>query len=121
MQKVIVKCLDEQTDLHTYNHNRQLLYDSLIKFGFECVKPEGAFYLFAKSPIEDDKEFCKQAKEFNLLFVPGTSFACPGYVRIAYCVSPEMLEKSLDSFQKLANIYFSNLTWFRENSKIKVS
>ena len=110
MQKVIVKCLDEQTDLHTYNHNRQLLYDSLIKFGFECVKPEGTFYLFVKSPIEDDKEFCKQAKEFNLLFVPGTSFACPGYVRIAYCVSPEMLEKSLDSFQKLANIYFSNLT-----------
>ncbi len=110
MQKVIVKCLDEQIDLHTYNYNRQLLYNSLTKLGFECVKPEGAFYLFVKSPIDDDKEFCKQAKKFNLLFVPGTSFACPGYVRIAYCVSTNMLEKSLDAFKKLADIYFSKLT-----------
>lgn len=110
MQKVIVKCLDEQIDLHTYNYNRQLLYNSLTKLGFECVKPEGAFYLFVKSPINDDKEFCKHAKKFNLLFVPGTSFACPGYVRIAYCVSSEMLEKSLDAFKKLADIYFSKLT-----------
>ena len=102
MQKVIMNCVDEKIDLSIYNTNRNLLYKSLTEYGFECIKPQGAFYLFVKSPIEDDKEFCKIAKEYNLLFVPGSSFACPGYVRIAYCVQTEMIERSLEAFKKLA-------------------
>ena len=102
MQKVIMHCVDEKVDLSIYDTNRNILYNSLTEYGFECIKPQGAFYLFVKSPLEDDKEFCKIAKEYNLLFVPGSSFACPGYVRIAYCVSTQMIEKSLEAFKKLA-------------------
>lgn len=107
MQRVIMKCIDEKTDLTIYDTNRKLLYNSLIEYGFECIKPQGAFYLFLKSPIEDDKEFCQKAKELNLLFVPGSSFACPGYVRIAYCVQTEMIKRAIPAFKKLANIYFN--------------
>lgn len=105
MQKVIMKCVDEKTDLEIYDTNRKLLYNALTSYGFECVKPQGAFYIFLKTPISDDKEFCVQAKKFNLLLVPGSSFACPGYVRIAYCVSETMLKKSLEAFKKLAEVY----------------
>ncbi len=105
MQKVIMKCVDEKTDLEIYDTNRKLLYNALTSYGFECVKPAGAFYIFLKTPILDDKEFCDQAKKFNLLFIPGSSFACPGYVRIAYCVSEAMLKKSLEAFKKLAEVY----------------
>lgn len=106
MQKVIMKCVDEKTDLEIYDTNRKLLYNALTSYGFECVKPGGAFYIFLKTPISDDKEFCVQAKKFNLLLVPGSSFACPGYIRIAYCVSETMLKKSLEAFKKLAEVYF---------------
>ncbi len=106
MQLVIQKCINEKVDLTTYNLNRNLLYDSLVEYGFECVKPQGAFYLFLKSPIPNDKEFCQKAKEFNLLFVPGSSFNCPGYVRISYCVDTNMIQRSLQAFKKLAEVYF---------------
>lgn len=106
LKRIITRCTNEKIDLTIYNQNRQLLYDSFIKYGFECTKPQGAFYIFLKSPIENDKEFCKKAKEFNLLFVPGSSFACPGHVRIAYCVSTEIIKNSLPAFEKLAHIYF---------------
>ena len=106
MQLVIMRCIDEKVDLETYDTNRNLLYNALIDFGFECIKPQGAFYLFMKTPIEDDVEFCKKAKEFNLIFVPGSSFACPGYVRISYCVDTEMIKRSLQAFRKLAEVYF---------------
>lgn len=106
MQKVIMECIDEKANLETYDTNRKLLYNALTSYGFECVKPQGAFYIFLKTPISDDKEFCAQAKKFNLLLVPGSSFACSGYVRIAYCVSEEMLKKSLEAFKKLAKVYF---------------
>ena len=102
IQKVIANCLDVKTDIECYKKNRDLLYDIVKECGFDCVKPEGAFYLFVKSPIEDDKKFCNIAKEYNLLFVPGSSFSCPGYVRIAYCVSYEMIQRSQKAFQKLA-------------------
>lgn len=105
MQRVIMKCVDEQVDLTTYDTNRNLLYHKLSEYGFECIKPQGAFYLFVKSPIENDKEFCNKAKEFNILIVPGSSFACPGYVRIAYCVSTKTIENSLPAFKKLAESY----------------
>ena len=102
IQRAVAKVIDEQTDIAYYNRNRELLYGSLKEYGFECVKPEGAFYLFVKSPVADEKEFCNKAKAYNILMVPGSSFACPGYVRIAYCVAYETIERSLPSFKKLA-------------------
>lgn len=105
IQRTVMKCIDEKVDISIYKKNRDLLYSKLTELGFECIYPDGAFYLFVKTPV-DDKEFCNKAKEFNLLFVPGSSFVCPGYVRIAYCVKTEMIEKSLEAFKKLAESYF---------------
>ena len=102
MQLVIGKCIDAATDISYYDRNRNTLYDGLTKLGFECQKPEGAFYLFMKSPIEDEKEFVNIAKKYNLLLVPGSTFACPGFVRIAYCVSYETVVNSLPKFAELA-------------------
>ena len=104
-QKLIAKCLDAKTDISYYDRNRETLYQGLLDCGFECIKPEGAFYLFMKSPIQDEKEFCGVAKKYNLLLVPGSSFACPGYVRIAYCVSYETIVNSLPKFKELAAEY----------------
>lgn len=104
-QKVVKACLNEKTDLSFYNRNRETLYNGLKEIGFECIKPEGAFYLFVKSPIKDEKEFCSTAKKYNILLVPGSSFACPGYVRIAYCVSYETIVNSLPKFAELAKEY----------------
>ena len=87
--------------LSSRKENRDLLYSIVTECGLEAAKPEGAFYLWVKTPI-DDKEFCKIAKNFNLLFVPGSSFACSGFVRIAYCVSYDMIEKSKDAFMNLS-------------------
>lgn len=106
IQRVIPYCLDLQINLEEYDANRKLLYKIVTECGFKCVKPQGAFYLFVKSPIADEKEFCSTAKKYNLLFVPCSSFACPGYVRIAYCVSHSMIEKSEEAFKKLAKEYF---------------
>jgi aspartate aminotransferase len=100
-QRVIAKCLDAKVDLEVYNQNRELLYNSLKSFGYDCIKPEGAFYMFVKSPLEDDVEFCNLAKEKNILIVPGSAFACPGYVRIAYCVSYKTIENALPAFKTL--------------------
>lgn len=102
MQKVIGECVDLTVDISQYKKNRDLLYNYLIECDFECIKPQGAFYLFLKSPIKDDKEFCNIAKEYNILMVPGSSFAYPGYVRISYCVDYEMIKRSLPAFKKLA-------------------
>lgn len=102
MQKVIAKCIDLKVNIEVYNRNRELLYNSLTEYGFECIKPEGAFYLFVKSPIDDDVEFCNKAKEYNILIVPGSSFACPGYARISYCVSYDTIKNSLPGFKKIS-------------------
>ena len=104
-QKVVKKCLNEKTDISYYNRNRETLYNGLKELGFECIKPEGAFYLFVKSPVADEKEFCAAAKKYNVLIVPGSSFACPGYVRLAYCVSYETIVNSLPKFAELAAEY----------------
>lgn len=104
-QKVVKACLNEKTDISYYDRNRETLYNGLKDLGFECIKPEGAFYLFVKSPIADEKEFCNEAKKYNILIVPGTSFACSGYVRIAYCVSYETIVNSLPRFAELAKQY----------------
>lgn len=105
MQKVIAKCVDEEVDIAAYDKNRITLYEGLQECGFECIKPQGAFYLFVKSPVADEKEFCEAGKKYNILMVPGSSFACPGYVRLAYCVSYETIINSLPEFQKLAAEY----------------
>lgn len=104
-QKVVKACLNEKTDISYYDRNRKTLYNGLKNLGFDCIKPEGAFYLFVKSPITDEKEFCNEAKKYNILIVPGSSFACPGYVRMAYCVSYETIVNSLPEFAKLAKQY----------------
>lgn len=105
IQKVVAKCVDAKTDLAAYDKNRQALYNGLKECGFECIKPQGAFYLFIKSPVEDEKAFCEAGKKYNILMVPGSSFACPGYVRLAYCVSYETIVNSLPEFKKLAAEY----------------
>ncbi len=104
-QKIVKACLNEKTDISYYDRNRETLYNGLKKLGFECIKPEGAFYLFVKSPVADEKAFCAAAKKYNLLIVPGSSFACPGYVRLAYCVSYDTVVNSLPKFAELAGEY----------------
>ena len=104
-QKVVKACLNEKTDISYYDRNRETLYNGLKELGFECIKPEGAFYLFVKSPVADEKEFCAAAKKYNILIVPGSSFACPGYVRLAYCVSYETIVNALPKFAELAKEY----------------
>ncbi len=105
-QKMVVKCLNEQTDISYYDRNRATLYEGLTECGFTCIKPEGAFYMFVKSPIEDEKAFCQAAKKYNILIVPGSSFGCPGFVRIAYCVAYETIVNALPKFKELAKEYF---------------
>lgn len=103
-QRLVAECLDEQTDVAAYDKNRRALYAGLTDAGFECVYPDGAFYMWVKTP-GDDREFSDRAKKHNILVVPGTSFACPGYVRIAYCVSYDMIIRSLPAFKALASEY----------------
>ncbi len=100
-QLVIGRCIDQKTDVSAYDKNRKLLYTALTQYGFECIEPQGAFYLFVKCPIEESK-FVEKAKEYNILVVGGKSFACEGYFRISYCVSYDMIERSLPFFKKLA-------------------
>ena len=104
-QKVVAENLDVSVDTGSYQKKRDLLYDHLTKLGFQCIKPQGAFYLFMKTPVEDDVLFCKSAAKYNLLIVPGSGFGCPGYVRIAYCTDINMIENSLEAFTKLAHEY----------------
>ena len=105
LQKVVAKCIDEQTDVEAYNKNREALYNGLKDCGFACIKPQGAFYLFVKAPTPDEKEFVNRAKKYHILMVPGSSFACPGYVRVAYCVSYDTIMRSMPSFKELAKEY----------------
>lgn len=100
-QRVIARTLDAKVDVNIYKKNRDLLYNHLISLGFECVNPDGAFYLFPKCLIDDEKKFIEMAKKRNLLLVPGSSFNCPGYCRLAYCTSYDTIERSLENFNKL--------------------
>ncbi len=104
-QKVVAKCMNEKTDISYYDKNRQVLYEGLTKMGLTCVKPQGAFYLFVKSPDPDEKNFCQRAKKYHILMVPGSSFSCPGYVRIAYCVAYETIINALPKFEELIKEY----------------
>ena len=104
-QKMVKKCLEAKTDISYYDRNRETLYHGLLDCGFACIKPEGAFYLFVKSPVSDEKAFCAAAKKYNILIVPGSSFGCPGYVRMAYCVAYETIVNALPKFKELAKEY----------------
>ena len=104
-QRVAAECDGMTADLSVYKRNRDLLYGSLTKFGFTCIKPDGAFYLFMKAAEEDSKAFCERAKKYELLLVDGADFGAKGWVRIAYCVSTEQIERALPLFEKLAKEY----------------
>ena len=105
MQLVATKCTGMVSDLSAYRENRDLLYNALTEYGFSCVHPDGAFYLFMKTPVADAGAFCEKAKEYDLLLVPADSFGTPGYVRISYCVSNDMIRRSLPAFKKLSEFY----------------
>ncbi len=104
-QLVVANCAGKSVDITPYERNGKLLYDGLIAAGFECVKPQGAFYLFPKALEADDYAFCERAKKFDLLLVPGADFGAPGYFRAAYCIKTETIERSLPLFKKLADEY----------------
>lgn len=104
-QRITAECLGATSDISVYKGNRDLLYGALTEMGYSCVHPDGAFYLFMKTPDPDAEAFCRRAMKENLLLVPGDSFGTPGYVRLAYCVSREMIERSLPVFRKLAQEY----------------
>ncbi|MBQ3004050.1 MAG: pyridoxal phosphate-dependent aminotransferase [Clostridia bacterium] len=105
MQKLVPSVLGKTSDMEVYRTNRDLLYGALTSYGFECVYPDGAFYLFVKSPEPDAGVFCEKAKAYELLLVPSDSFGCPGYVRISYCVSTDQIRRSLPAFERLAAEY----------------
>ena len=106
MQKVIEYCAEERPDLVAYDENRNLLYNSLREMGYECAKPDGAFYLFVKAPNGDANAFSEKAKlEHNLLVVPADGFGCPGYFRLSYCVSNDMIRRSLPAFKAMIESY----------------
>ena len=105
-QKVIGECVGEMPDLAAYEENRNLLYNTLTEYGYECAKPDGAFYLFVKAPNGDAVAYSEKAKlDHNLLVVPGDGFACPGYFRLSYCVSNDMIKKSLPAFKAMIEAY----------------
>lgn len=101
-QLVVSRCLDEGVDLDFYDRNRKLLYDKLTSLGFKVVKPQGAFYLLVKAPMEDEEEFVSLAKKHHIILVSTKSFGCPGYIRMAYCVDYEMIKRSIPAFEALA-------------------
>lgn len=104
-QDVVLQCLGKTSDMSIYDANRKLLYNGLKDMGYDCVYPQGAFYLFVKSPEPDAKAFSDKAKALNLLIVPADSFGCPGYVRVSYCVEADMIRRSFAAFQKLIDQY----------------
>ena len=100
-QKVIARCAHLRPDLDAYDRNRRALYGALTEMGYEMAKPDGAFYLFIKAPGGDSAAFCEKAKKMDLLLVDGAGFGCPGYFRICYCVSHDMLLRSLPVFRSM--------------------
>ncbi|WP_054743945.1 pyridoxal phosphate-dependent aminotransferase [Cellulosilyticum ruminicola] len=104
-QKVIAKCVKATSDISTYEEHRDIIYNGLTKLGYNCIKPDGAFYLFVKALEEDANAFCEKAKKHELLLVPGDDFGCPGYVRISYCVSKKQILDSLPAFAELIKEY----------------
>ncbi|HIS25342.1 MAG TPA: pyridoxal phosphate-dependent aminotransferase [Candidatus Pullilachnospira intestinigallinarum] len=105
IQLAVAECLCDTSDLSVYEKNAGILYDRLTKLGFEIVRPGGTFYMFPKALEADSQAFCKKAMEADLLLVPGDTFGCPGYFRIAYCIDTEKVERSLAAFDRVAAMY----------------
>lgn len=105
MQYTVAECTDVLPDVSAYKENRDLLFGALTDYGYEAVPPDGAFYLFVKSPEPDANAFCERAKKYELMLVPSDDFGCKGYVRISYCVTAEQIEKSLPAFKALIEEY----------------
>ena len=108
IQRTLLHCVDTEVDVTPYDRNRKLLYEKLTEYGYSCIKPQGAFYLFVKILGEDEAAFVAKAKEYHLLLVPGSTFAGPGYVRIAYCVDYDMILRALPAFEQLAKDFKVN-------------
>jgi aspartate aminotransferase len=104
-QQLVKRVYNKTSDISIYKKNRDRLCSALEEYGYTVVKPDGAFYLFVKSLEKDAKAFAERAKKYELLLVAGDDFGCEGYVRISYCVSPQMIEHSLPAFKKLAESY----------------
>ncbi len=102
MQRLVAGLQNVSVNIGEYREKRDLLYDNLTGMGFRMIKPDGAFYLFPKSPIPDDIKFVKLALQHHILLVPGAGFGAPGHFRIAYCVDREMIERSLPAWRSLA-------------------
>lgn len=107
LQRVVAACVDKTSDISVYRENRDLFMKELTDYGYEVVRPDGAFYLFVKALEENAAAFCERAKKYELLLVPSDDFGVKGYVRVAYCVAPDMLRRALPSFKKLAEEYRS--------------
>lgn len=105
MQKAVAACVEEKTDVAFYDRNRKALYEGLTALGFTCIKPQGAFYLWLKSPVEQEEAFVEAAKKYHLILVKGSAFGRSGYVRLAYCVSHETIVNSMAAFARLADEY----------------
>lgn len=104
-QLAVAECLGQTADIAAYAANRELIYGALTDMGYACARPDGAFYLFLKSPEPDARAFCRRAMDYDILLVPGDDFGCPGYARLAYCVARSQLQRSLPEFRKLAGSY----------------
>lgn len=102
MQRLVAKLQTESVDIDEYRRKRDILYDHLGSLGFQMVKPDGAFYLFPKSPLADDIAFVRLAQQQNILLVPGSGFGAPGYFRIAYCIDEAIIRRSLPAWERLA-------------------
>ena len=102
MQQMLARCVKLRPDVEAYDRNRRTLYDALAEYGYKCVKPKGAFYLFVEAPGGDAKEFAARAMRKDLLVVPGNEFGCPGHFRLSTCVSHDMIKRSLPIFRELA-------------------
>ena len=105
MQRVIARLLEDSVDISLYQQKRDRLCQGLLSFGYDLMKPEGAFYLFPKTPVEDDAAFVNALQDENILTVPGSGFGGPGHFRIAYCVSDQVIEKALPGFEKIIKRY----------------
>ncbi len=108
IQLAVAETVDETSDLSVYEKNMNILYEELTKLGFTCVKPGGTFYIFPKALEEDAKIFCEKAKKYDLILVPGDTFGCPGYFRMAYCIDTEKVERSLPALRKFVKTEYGD-------------
>ena len=99
----MAKVVDETSDLSVYEKNMNLLYDALVRLGFDVVRPGGTFYIFPKALEDDANAFCMKAKDYDLILVPSDSFGVPGYFRMAYCIETEKVERSIAAFEKFVH------------------